>query len=71
MISHLILILMFSHQFVSSFFCIPKKNGGFRPIVNLKNFNQFLVNSNFKMENLDTARNLLREKDWLAKIDLH
>ncbi len=32
-----------SEGFVCSFFCIPKKGNGFRPIVNLKPLNKFIV----------------------------
>jgi hypothetical protein len=56
--------------FVCSLFVIPKKSGGFRPIVNLKPLNVFIRYEHFKMENLDSARFILREGDWLAKLDL-
>ncbi len=56
--------------FVCSFFCIPKKTGGFRPIVNLKPVNHFIRYEHFKMESLETVRFLVREGDWFAKLDL-
>ncbi|KZS01755.1 Uncharacterized protein APZ42_001485, partial [Daphnia magna] len=59
-----------SHGFVCSLFVIPKKSGGFRPIVNLKPLNQFIQYEHFKMENLDSARFLLRKGDWMVKLDL-
>jgi hypothetical protein len=49
---------------------IPKKSGGFRHIVNLKSLNKFIRYEHFKMENLETARFLLRKGDWMAKLDL-
>jgi hypothetical protein len=59
-----------SDGFVCSFFCVPKKSGGFRPIVNLKPLNRFIVYEHFKMENLETVRYLVREGDWFIKLDL-
>ncbi|KZR98682.1 Uncharacterized protein APZ42_005786, partial [Daphnia magna] len=35
--------------FISSIFLIPKKTGGHRPIINLKNLNKFLVEHPFKI----------------------
>lgn len=52
------------------FFCIPKKGNGFRPIVNLKPLNKFIVYEHLKMENLETVRYLVREGDWFVKLDL-
>jgi hypothetical protein len=38
--------------------------------VNLKPLNKFIRYEHFKMENLETARFLLRKGDWMAKLDL-
>jgi hypothetical protein len=59
-----------SAGFVCSFFCVPKKTGGHRPIVNLKPLNKFIVYEHFKMENLETVRFLVRKGDWFIKLDL-
>ena len=59
-----------SGGFVCSLFVIPKKSGGFRPIINLKPFNRFIRYEHFKMENLESVRFLLRKGDWMAKLDL-
>ncbi|KZS19016.1 Uncharacterized protein APZ42_014682 [Daphnia magna] len=56
--------------FVCSFFCIPKKSGGYRPIVNLKPLNKFINFEHLKMENLETVRFLVRKGDWFIKLDL-
>jgi hypothetical protein len=56
--------------FFSNIFAIPKKNGGFRPIINLRNLNRHIRYEHFKMEGLDVVRNLLQKGDWLAKLDL-
>ena len=60
-----------STGFTSSLFVVPKKDGGNRPVVNLKPLNQFLVYEHFKMEGVHMLRDLLREGDYLVKIDLN
>ncbi len=59
-----------SWGFLSSLFVIPKKSGGFRPIVNLKPLNKFIQYEHFKMEGLETVKSLVRKGDWLVKLDL-
>ena len=56
--------------FISSIFTISKKSGGFRPVVNLKALNKFVVYNHFKMEGLPTLKSIVRANDWLAKLDL-
>lgn len=56
--------------FVSSLFVIPKASGGFRPVINLKPLNRSVVYRHFKMEGIETVRNLIRKGDYMAKIDL-
>jgi len=51
-------------------FIIPKKDGGQRPVINLKHLNHFVKAEHFKMEGLHTAKSLLQQGDWLAKVDL-
>ncbi|KZS01590.1 Uncharacterized protein APZ42_001707, partial [Daphnia magna] len=51
-------------------FLIPKRSGGYRPIINLKSLNTFLTQHKFKMEGISTVRHTIREGDWLAKLDL-
>ena len=38
--------------FYSTFFIVPKKDGGLRPILNLKPLNVYMEKSHFKMETL-------------------
>lgn len=56
--------------FVSGIFLIPKKSGDYRPIINLKSLNKFVLYHHFKMEGLQTVKQTIRRGDWLAKIDL-
>ena len=57
-------------RFVSQMFIIKKQSGGFRPIINLKSLNQFVVYRHFKMENLASLRHLIMKGDWMVKLDL-
>ena len=56
--------------FISSIFIVPKKDGGNRPVINLKPLNQFLMYEHFKMEVIHMLRDLLKQNDYLVKIDL-
>ena len=56
--------------FVSQIFLVPKKDGGHRPVVNLKALNKFIVEEHFKMEGFHMVKDLVKPGDWLAKLDL-
>ena len=49
---------------------VPKKDGGQRPVIKLKALNQFVIAPHFKMEGIHTLKTLLRQEDWLVKVDL-
>ena len=53
--------------FLSTLFLVPKKDGGHRPIINLKKLNQFILHHHFKMEGIHMLKDLLREGDMMAK----
>jgi hypothetical protein len=57
-------------RFVSGLFVIPKRTGGFRPIVNLKALNKFVRPVHFKMEGIPLLQELIRPGDYFTKIDL-
>lgn len=57
-------------QFISTLFLVRKKDGGCRPVINLREVNQFLRYHHFKMEGIHLLRDLLQPHDWLGKIDL-
>ena len=42
--------------FYSTLFLVPKKDGGQRPVVNLKELNKFVATSHFKMEGVHTLK---------------
>ncbi len=57
--------------FISNFFIVPKKTKGkFRPIFNLKNLNLFVSYEHFKMEGIENLKYLIRNNDYLVKLDL-
>jgi len=58
-------------QFLSNIFLVTKKQGGYRPVINLKNLNAYIPYLHFKMEGLHLLKDLLKENDWLCKIDLY
>ena len=51
-------------------FLVPKPDGSFRPIINLKKLNQFIVVPSFKMETLFSIIAALQPQEWITKIDL-
>ena len=47
-----------------------QKDGSQRPVINLRQLNQFVIWEHFKMENIHLVEHLIQEGDWLVKIDL-
>ena len=56
--------------FYSRLFCVPKTDGSWRPIINLKPMNKFVVKKGFKMETIKNVRQVLRHGMWAATVDL-
>ena len=56
--------------FVSQIFLVAKKEGGQRPVINLKALNRFVKHEHFKMEGLHILPNLIQSEDWMVKLDL-
>ena len=52
--------------FYSNLFLVPKKDGGQRPVINLKALNNFVNKEHFKMGGIHTLKDLLKREDWLA-----
>ena len=56
--------------FYSSLFIFPKKDGGWRTIINLKRLNRYLRIQHFKIESVYSVRDVLQRGDWMGKLDL-
>lgn len=55
---------------VSSIFIVSKKPSRFRPVINLKKLNSCVEYNRFKMEGLLPLRELLKEANYICKLDL-
>ena len=53
-----------------SLVCETKKDGGLRPIFNLKRLNENIKYQHFKMEEFHVVKHIIQMGDWMIKIDL-
>ena len=51
-------------------FLVAKKDGSYRPVVNLKLLNCFVQKDHFKMEGLVMIKDLFQSRDWMCALDL-
>jgi hypothetical protein len=58
-----------SPGFYSHVFTVPKKSGGYRPVIDLKILNSFIICPHFKMETDRMIRQQLRQGEWTTSID--
>ena len=58
------------NQFLSNLFLVRKKDDGYRPAIILKPLNKFVTYMHFKMESLQTLTYMIKERDYICKIDL-
>ena len=58
------------NQFVSHLLLVSKKDGGKRPVINLKDLNTFIPYKHFKMEGLHLLKEILEQCDYPYKLDL-
>lgn len=58
------------NDFVSTIFLRPKKDGTYRTILNLKQFNEFVQYRHFKMDTLEHAIHLMKPGCYMASVDL-
>ena len=58
------------NQFISNIFTIPKKDGGRRPVVDMRELNHFAEYLPFKMEDISQLKDILRRGDYMTKLDL-
>lgn len=56
--------------FMSAMFLVPRTDGSWHPVLNLKPLNCFVVTPHFKMESARSVKNLNMPGDWLVKLDL-
>ena len=59
-----------AESFVPQIFLVAKKEGGQRPVINLKSLNSFVKTEHFKMEGLHILPHLIQANDWMIKMDL-
>ena len=59
-----------SPGFYCRLFSVPKKTGGFRPVLDLSALNKFVATRSFRMETPQSFRHSLRPHDWVTSIDL-
>ncbi|XP_072384478.1 uncharacterized protein [Diabrotica undecimpunctata] len=57
-------------QYISKVFTIPKSDGSYRLILNLKKFNKFVENVHFKIEDNKVVVRLISQGCFMSKIDL-
>ena len=55
---------------LSNVFLVPKKDGGFRMILNLKPLNQFIRYQKFKMDHINDVLNLIEQNMLLCSLDI-
>ena len=57
-------------EYISPIFSVQKSDGSIRLILNLKQFNEFVKSTHFKMESIHTIIELVTPGCWMALIDL-
>ena len=58
------------NQFVSTLFLVGKKNGGNRPVINLKKLDKLIRYQHLKMKGLHYLRYMLQQGDYMCKLDM-
>lgn len=58
-----------SEQFLSSYFLVLKSNGTMRFVLNLKQFNKYIVTEHFQMEDVRTAIKLITRGCFFGQLE--
>ena len=58
------------NQLLRNLFLVRKKDGVYRPVINLKTLNQSVPCMQLKMKSLQTLKCMMKETDYMCKIDL-
>ena len=61
---------MILNVWVSNIFLVPKKNWGFRMILNLKELNKHVVYTKFKMDGIEKVVQMLCPMDFCSSLDI-
>jgi hypothetical protein len=56
--------------FYCNLFLVPKKSGGFRPVLNLKPLNHYVQRKGFKLDSIRSVKNTLQRGDFATSLDL-
>ena len=56
--------------FYGHLFVVPKRSGGFRPVLDLSTLNTFLTRKKFRMETASLVRQSIHKGDWATSLDL-
>lgn len=67
---HIVTEIKEGWKFVSNIFVRPKPNNKFRLIIDLSPLNKFILKEHFKMDNLQSAVELMRPGVYISSIDL-
>ena len=57
-------------MFVSPMFIEPKKGGKWKLVLNLQSLNQYMSRAHFKLEDIRSLKDILRQGKFKAKLDL-
>ena len=58
------------HGWVSNIFLVPKPNGKFRMILNLKKLNEYVVYTKFQLNQIQKVLDMVLPHDYLCSLDL-
>ena len=62
--------LLMPGGFYSTYFLVPKRDGGFRPILDLRGLNKFLKVLPFHMLTTAEVRRVILQGEWFTLVDL-